>query len=316
MPESLPLISDPDQVRDALTHSPVPPVDRTATAGVAWLRARVPRFSTGAEHRRRRAVAIADLESLDPDALRIAARATTGRLPHVRVLADALGLVDVSIEDIELVADHYQPHTTGNPAADRAVTTLIAACGGIADERTAIRISLLLQACAATAALVAAARHDTHTTAGHACFDGAIRQTARTPTDDQQEAAVPGEFAAARICLLVQAGAATGALIDDAAHRLLTSTGADALGSPVAVRGGSTGGSGHRPDSTRIDRLLEDVLGERPPVPRTRRIIDGILTEIDLSTAPFGLGPHRCPARAHAMALAAGILEQNRPPAQ
>ena len=36
-----------------------------APAGVAWLRASVPRFSTGATHERRRALAVAELAKLD-----------------------------------------------------------------------------------------------------------------------------------------------------------------------------------------------------------------------------------------------------------
>jgi hypothetical protein len=73
------------------------------------------------------------------------------------VLADALGL-QVDPADVATVAAAYHPHTAVPPAADAAVARLVTACGGTADERTAARIGLLVQACAATAALVHAAR--------------------------------------------------------------------------------------------------------------------------------------------------------------
>jgi hypothetical protein len=94
--------------------------------------------------------------------------------------------------------------------ADRAVDRLVQACGGVADEATANRIGLLVQACDATKALVS------NTVSGR--------------TD--------------------------------------------------------------------------------PPVPNTRRVApDGTLVEIDLAEVPFGISPHACPGRAHALALAAGLVE-------
>ncbi|MEV6280834.1 hypothetical protein [Nocardia sp. NPDC051832] len=233
MDATLPLISEPQRVREALTHCPVPAVHRAATTGIGWLRAQVPRFSNGDEHRRRRALVLAELERLDPHALRTAARTTRGPLPHVRVLADALGLPDISVEAVELVAAHYQPHTPDNPAADGAVEDLIAACGGVADEVTAARISLLVQACQATADLLANAR-------------------------TQQ----------------LRAGA-----------------------------------------SNRAAEVLARTMDQHPPVPRTRRIVDGELVELDLTRdgLGFGAGPHECPGRTHAIAIAAGILEGHDP---
>lgn len=47
-----------------------------------------------------------------------------------------------------------------------------------------------------------------------------------------------------------------------------------------------------------------------PPVPLTRRVApDGTLVEVDLAEVPFGIGPHACPGREHALALAAGLVE-------
>lgn len=186
----------------------VPPVPEASPGGVAWLRASVARFSSGATHQRRRALAVAELATVDPDALRLRASDCAGG--PVEVLAEALGLAAAVADDVALVAKSYQPHTTITQEADRAVDRLVEACGGVADEATANRIGLLVQACDATKALVA-----------------------------------------------------------------------------TMVSG-------------RTD----------PPVPITRRVApDGTLVEVDLAEVPFGIGPHACPGRAHALALAAGLVE-------
>ena len=186
----------------------VPPVPDSPPGGVTWLRSSVARFSSGTAHRRRRALAVAALASVDPGSLRLRA-AERGDGP-VEVLAEALGLPADIADDVALVAQSYQPHTTITEEADRAVARLVQACGGVADEATANRIGLLVQACDATKALVA------NTVAGR--------------TD--------------------------------------------------------------------------------PPVPLTRRVApDGTLVEVDLAEAPFGIGPHACPGREHALALAAGLVE-------
>ncbi|WP_331770485.1 hypothetical protein OG948_43255 (plasmid) [Embleya sp. NBC_00888] len=185
----------------------VPSVPDAPPGGVAWLRASVARFASGAAHERRRALAVAELARVDPQAL--LERASAGAAGPVEVLAEVLGLPADVADDVAVVAESYQPHTTITEAADQALSRLVRACGGVADEATANRIGLLVQACDATKALVA------HLSAGR--------------TD--------------------------------------------------------------------------------PPVPRTRRIApDGTPVEVDLSQAPFGLGPHACPGRAHAEALATGLL--------
>lgn len=78
----------------------------------------------------------------------------------VAVLAGALGLTGVRPAAVAEVAAVYHPHTaTGpSPAADAAVAELVACCGGVADERAAALICLLVQASAATLALREAAR--------------------------------------------------------------------------------------------------------------------------------------------------------------
>ncbi|MEU4393839.1 hypothetical protein [Kribbella sp. NPDC023855] len=168
------------------------------------------RFSNGSTHQRRRALAVADLAAVDPDSLRaLAFRRRTG---PVEVLAEALGMPIAVAEDIAVIAKSYQPHTTITAAADEAVDRLVRTLGGY-DERTANRIALLVQACDATATLVA--------------------------------------------------------------------------------------------------NTLAGLAG--PPVPKTRRVApDGTTVEVDLTDTPFGAGPHACPGRLHALALADGLVQAAR----
>jgi hypothetical protein len=144
---------------------PVPLVD--SPVGIAWLRAHVSRFSSGAEHDRRRALAVAALERLDPAELRRAAReraatalrdGSVASVP-VETLAAAIGLPPGLAADVATAAAAYQPHVEADiDAADAAVARLVDACGGIPDEATAVHISLLVQAGPATAALAASAQ--------------------------------------------------------------------------------------------------------------------------------------------------------------
>ena len=74
------------------------------------------------------------------------------------------------------------------------------------------------------------------------------------------------EVAAQYVALLVQACEATAAL----------------------VRGG-------------LERPLEDVLRDTPPVPATKRVApDGSVVAVPLAGRPFGAAPARCPGEAHA----------------
>ncbi|GLZ29016.1 hypothetical protein Lesp02_12060 [Lentzea sp. NBRC 105346] len=124
---------------DVLNDYVVPPVP-AGSSGVAWLRANVARFSEGADHVRRRALAVEILESLD---------VRPGGRPVV-ALAAAMGL---PFDGIDAIARSYQPHLPITPEADAAVERLVALCGA-RDERAAARIGLLVQACDATDALV------------------------------------------------------------------------------------------------------------------------------------------------------------------
>jgi hypothetical protein len=121
---------------------------------VAWLRAMVARFSSGPDHQRRRALAVAELAKIDPAVLRRMAAETT--CSPAEVLARAMG-VEVG-DAVAVAARAYHPHTVADSDADLAVARLVDAFGGVSDELTAARISLLIQSCDATAALVAKAR--------------------------------------------------------------------------------------------------------------------------------------------------------------
>jgi hypothetical protein len=196
------VLTDPNYV--------VPSAPDPGAGGVAWLRASVVRFSSGETHRRRRAMVVAELAAVDPEALR--AMAAGGAAGPVEVLAVALGLPADVADDVAVVAESYHPHTAVTDEADLAVDRLVVACGGVADEATANRIALLVQACAATKALV------------------------------------------------------------------------------------------------------ENGIADRtdPPVPVTRRVApDGTVVLVDLTDAPFGLGPHACPGRAHAEAIADGLVARS-----
>jgi 2-methylisocitrate lyase-like PEP mutase family enzyme len=125
----------------------VPPVPE-ASAGVAWLRASVARFSEGADHVRRRELVARVLDGVDPGSLRRAGE-------PVAVLAEAMGLPRSVASDVAVVASCYQPHVAVTAEADAAVGRLVAACGGAWDEETANRIGVLVQASGATRALIA-----------------------------------------------------------------------------------------------------------------------------------------------------------------
>ncbi len=143
-----------------------PPGWRPATVG--WLRATVSRFSTGETHERRRAMVTGMLAGLDPAAVRQAAfdrvvgapdRVTGAVDPAVpvRILASMLGVpgaaVEVAVDAVAAVAPAYQPGSDVD-AADEAVGRLVTLLGG-ADEWTANRIGVLVQAYQPTAGLVA-----------------------------------------------------------------------------------------------------------------------------------------------------------------
>ncbi len=115
-----------------------------------------------------------------------------------------------------------------------------------------------------------------------------------TPAADAAVARLMGAFGggtddltANRIALLAQAATATARLIE------------------VAAR--------YRAESSA--EAVARALREDPPVRTTRRVAAGggaPVVRVDLSGSPFGAGRHACPGRAHAIALATGVVEALR----
>ena len=158
----------------------VRPAEAGAPAGtVAWLRASVSRFANGPEHDRRRALVVAELDRLDPGALRAAARdrarsaladgaapsaeATGGlarRVPAM-VLAERFGAPDPGqvATAVDAVAAAYFPGAAEpvERAADAATKSLLDLLAGPGPDEVVARITVLVQGCDATANLVAAA---------------------------------------------------------------------------------------------------------------------------------------------------------------
>jgi 2-methylisocitrate lyase-like PEP mutase family enzyme len=97
-------------------------------------------------------------------------------------------------------------------------------------------------------------------------------------------------------------------------HAAITAQADDAIARLVA----SCGGVWDEATANRIGLLVQasdatnaHIAGKNPPVPVTRRVApDGTTIEISLAGAPFGLGRHACPGRAHAQALADGTFHR------
>lgn len=166
--EALAALADP-----ALTVPPVPAGG--PRVGVRWLRRNIARFADGAEHDRRRrrvtsmlaALEYAELRRLAADRTRAVLDAIaeqpadpTPRVARVAatvpvdVLVAALGMPVVLATSVAVIAAAYQPGSGAEGPADEAVAGLVEALGGVADEATAAKIALLVQAQAATAGLV------------------------------------------------------------------------------------------------------------------------------------------------------------------
>ena len=116
-----------------------------AAHGVGWIRCMVPRFCEGDAHARRRAL-------VEQVIARIG-RPRRSSSPTAALL-DAMGLAPGLEPDVAVVALAYQPHAPVPPAADAAADRLVAACGGRTEE-SAARVCVLVQAHAATLALIA-----------------------------------------------------------------------------------------------------------------------------------------------------------------
>ncbi|GAA2621465.1 hypothetical protein [Paractinoplanes durhamensis] len=146
----MPEILDPAAALAVLTDPtfvvpPVPP----GSAGVAWLRASVGRFSTGVDHERRRALSVEILNRIPAASL----RRVDAEHP-VATLARAMGIAAPVVALVREIAQAYRPGTGDDSRADAAVEQLITVLAGAHDEPTAARIGVLVQACDATATLI------------------------------------------------------------------------------------------------------------------------------------------------------------------
>lgn len=250
-------------------------------ASVAWLRATVARFSHGEPHRRRRDLLEAELARIAPESLRQTAAVQPGedtRATVVRTLAQALGMPQPAAvaEAVIAVAGVY--FGGEDAVADEAVAKLVRwpadpAQGGSGPTQGGPVSAPTMPASAPT---------------------GPTPTTDPVPVPD----AAALESAAARIGLLVQACEATAALVDTAAGN----------------------------DRLPLSRVLRDL----PPVRSMRRvavgatrvagreIAEGDVVLLDLAAAnrahpvplTFGAPPRVCPGRAHALALADGLLRR------
>ncbi|WP_194912554.1 hypothetical protein [Catenulispora rubra] len=145
------------------------PAESGPEGSMAWLRATVARFAHGTVHARRRAYVEAELARVDVEGLRrLAAGVDSGRggsaagddrAGVLRALSAAMGLPtldDAAVAALCVVADNY--FGGDDPAADEAVKLLLPLMQTSDPEQAANRVGILVQACDATAALIASAR--------------------------------------------------------------------------------------------------------------------------------------------------------------
>lgn len=153
----------------------VPEVPAGGPVGsISWLRASVSRFCNGAVHDARLRAVRHELEGLEPDELRKRARERSEELLEagedleeisrrvpLEVLAGGLGFVEpeAAARAARAVAAAYFPASPeeAEPAAEAGIGTLLALTEDDDLVRGVARISVLVQACEATAALVTAA---------------------------------------------------------------------------------------------------------------------------------------------------------------
>ncbi|MGW6207103.1 isocitrate lyase/phosphoenolpyruvate mutase family protein [Streptomyces sp. NPDC055089] len=331
-----------EDVRSALADPALVPerpaaADGPPGASVAWLRATVARFSHGEPHRRRRALVEAELARLAPEPLRQAAAVVPGediRVTVVRTLAAALGMPRPAAvaEAVIAVAGVY--FGGEDAAADEAVARLVRWPAAPTEDGPGTRQVVLgptqvgpgtrqvvlgptqvgpgstqLGPGCPSDELVSTQDGPGSTQLGPGCPSDELVSTQvvpGTPSAGSEPTAEPApvpfdaapESAASRIGLLVQACEATAALVETAAGN---------------------------------ERLpLSRVLRELPPVRTMRRvaagatrvagreIAEGDVVLLDLAAAnrahpvplTFGAPPRICPGRAHALALADGLLRR------
>ena len=151
-------VADIDQALNDPHLVPLPAQDGPYGT-MPWLRATVARFSHGDVHARRRAYVEAELAHIDPEELgRIFAETDEpdDRRRVVRAVATAMAIADLDIEAVLTVADNY--FGGDDPEADKAVEKLLPGMNVADPEQAANRIGILVQACDATATLIANTR--------------------------------------------------------------------------------------------------------------------------------------------------------------
>lgn len=173
------LITRNDEARALLCDpSAVPLPAQPGEGALAHLRTLVCRFSGGAEHAARRQAVVEVLDGLDPDSLRRAAHRLRHEPPEriaTLVLGAAFGVEDLEglVEAVEAAARGYLSGER-SPEADEGAAYLL----GLLDVP---RVTLLLQAHPATAALIAGAR--TREVADVLRFDPPVRLLRRVGAD-------------------------------------------------------------------------------------------------------------------------------------
>ena len=277
----------------------VPEADAATPRPMARFRSRASRFVNGRPHERRRARLVELLELLDPDELAAASAARTRTLiaaatPDDRdrdpdtdpdVHPDPAALDVAAIAHRVPVASLAQRLGFDRPDDAPALVAAVAAPYASGDDSDA--------ADAAIARLLAAAPRST-------VAPRAAERLRAGCDDDALDAEL--DDAALRVQLLVQAYAATAALVEGAVLRAATA--------PAAS----------------TDELLALTLREDPPVRLTRRVgTDGDVVTVRLDgtdrhartggaarTLAFGAGRRACPAERLAVAMAGAVVEELR----
>ncbi|WP_433461584.1 cytochrome P450 [Spirillospora sp. CA-128828] len=165
---------------------PLAPADDEPPRSLAWLRRTVSRFSEGNDHERRRALVVEALDAMDPAHLRRRARvlAQDGGDPGevaCLVLGEALGVADPAAlaRAVPVAASGYLTGQ-GQDGSDEAVAVLAGLLGPGPDDVVAGRIAVLMQAYAATGALVRAVlRHGRRPEAQGRPVEDVIAETLR-----------------------------------------------------------------------------------------------------------------------------------------
>lgn len=261
------------------------------TAGtLSWLRASVSRFANGAQHRQRRARAVAELRLLDPGRLRRAAhqRATAlmtaaagpgqrfevmsllARRVPMTVMAAGLGITppqDAADAAITIAAGYFPgSDPEAERRADAATARLADLLSPAGADVIAARIALMVQACDATAGLIGLALR--------------LLQDTRQQYADWPTAAVLDQVL--WLTPVVRASRRTARV-------------------PAGVNGGPRVGAG--------DTVVCDIeAAHRDPAAPGYSASGGAVPP----TLAFGSGLRPCPGRAQALALAAGVVEAVR----